>query len=679
MKKITYLFLFFILLTTSCKRQEARWDIDVTVPLFNTSLSLDNLDRSGISYNASDSSYTLVYDNIIYSTNLTNVKVPDTSVYSMFTLGRLKLADRTITQTITLAQMNPAFLLVHGTYQDIPAQDLADLQPQDIDASEFFETATLDSGYLDVSITNDLPVTLSQLIFEIRNASDNSLVAIDTFNNLSSGNSQTHSVSLAGKTVNKQLKGKIVKLTTLASPGKVLIDAYKGIALSLKVRNLRPKSATAIFPNQTVYEQNAGITMDMGGAEVKRMRVKSGNLGIKIVTTIQENMTLYFSIPSATKNGQFIDRVIKVPGGTTANPTIMQENIPMAGYELDYRGVNPNVKDTINTFHQIMRLTLDSSGRQVSMSLKDSIQIYYGLTGMTPDYVQGYFGNQKYFSGPSSLPISFFKGISGNVDLKDFKINLKVSNGIGALGRTRINKLESINTFSGKKVTLVAPSLSGNILLNTASDNPFTPYEVRFPLTQGNSNIKEFAENIPNAMGYDIEVETNPLLNNNNWKDFVYDYSKVVVSLNAEVPASFRSSGLVLMDTLDFDLNSIKDINRVKAGKLKFYIENGYPYNIIFQAFVMNPNGTLSDSVMIEGKNDMKAGNLNNAGYVTSPTKSTLFAEINTLQWQKIRQSPKIILKATVYSAPGSNYLKIYQGYKINVKVTGDFKYETGF
>ena len=256
--------------------------------LVSLKLFLNDVDTKYLKYGVSDSGYRLEYENTLYSYKINDLQVSDTGIDASFNLRKLRLNDQVINNTVTLGEINPLFKVLDGQTTDIPAQQQSDLEPTDIDASEFFETATLDTGYLDIGITNDLPVNIQLIVFELRNSDDNTLVASDSFKNIvKNGGSETKTIDLAGKTVTKNLKGVIKRLETEASGGPVLIEANKGLTVTLGVRNLRPSYAIAAFPSQDVIDQDEGLTLDMNGAEIKYFKVRSGRLRIKVISTIQ--------------------------------------------------------------------------------------------------------------------------------------------------------------------------------------------------------------------------------------------------------------------------------------------------------------------------------------------------------------------------------------------------------
>ncbi len=664
-----------LLAFVGCKRKTAKWDVGVAVPLFSASMSLSNIDNSYLTNTFSDSSYNLVYDNLIYSARLTNVNTPDTSINTSFTLRRLKLADRSIVQSITLGQINPLFNLLNGTMQDVPAQDQNNTNTVDIDASPFFETATLDSGYLDIDIKNELPVKVKLIVFEIRNADDQSLVASDSFLDIPVDGNATKSINLRGKTVNKSLKGTIKRLLTEASPGKVLIQANKGVTLTLSIRKLRPRTAIAAFPNQTVVDQDAGLVLDMGGPQLKYFKAKKGLLRIVIESTIQENMTMDFAIPSASINGISIARTIKMPGSVGGVAERKEEIIDMAGYLIDFRGKNPNVKDTVNTFHQIMKVNLDSSGRKVLITLKDSIRISYSLDAMEPEYAIGYMGNTVNASGPSAVGFGLFKGLDGDLKLQNSKASILIQNYVGADDRIKINKLEGENIFNGNKVLISSSALSSSTFLGPPAflRDAFT--EKTIVLDQTNSNIKSFVELLPQKINYDLEVETNPFGNIRNWQDFIFDNSRVDVTLRLETPATFSLGGLNLRDTQPLDLGNIKNIDRVKSAKLFVDVENGYPFEAALELSFLDANGILLGKADFDnGNNTILASKTNNVGKSIGNSQSKLVISIPKDKIWMLRQAKSVVIKTAIKGSGLQQ--KIYNTYKIKISTHARFEYE---
>jgi len=81
---IVGLLMVFVLLSTSCKRKETTWDVDNSAPLFRSELSLNDVSNDILKQTSLDSSYSLVYDNLIFDSRLYDIQTPDTSILTSF-------------------------------------------------------------------------------------------------------------------------------------------------------------------------------------------------------------------------------------------------------------------------------------------------------------------------------------------------------------------------------------------------------------------------------------------------------------------------------------------------------------------------------------------------------------------------------------------------------------------
>lgn len=659
----------------ACKREPLSWDNRVVAPLFKTQLGLGQIDTKFLSKNPSDSSFILNYENLVYSYRMANVRAYDTGLTASFNLKKLKLSDQTIVQQITLGQINPVFKLLNGQTAEIPEQNQGNLAPVDIDASAFFETATLDSGFLDISIANNLPVNVKLVVFELTNAGDNSQVAYDSFSNIPMNGSVTKRIDLKDKTVTKQLKGSIKRLTTEASNGTVLIDANKGVDLKLTVSQLRPRYAIAAFPSQNVIEQDEGLTVFMGGAEVKYFKAKAGKLKIHLVSTIQEDMTMYFEIPSATKNGVVLSSVVKLPAAKPGGSSTRDEFFDLTNYLIDFRGKNPNVKDTVNTFHQILIVRLDSSGRKVAIGLKDSIRLDYRMESLIPDYAIGYMGQSLTQTGDQKAPFDLFKGLNGDFKFKDFKVSLVVKNGIGADGRVKINSLKGENIFTKNALALNATPLNNDILITSPPFVRDAYTESEIVLDAGNSNIKQFMENLPQMLDYNLDMEVNPNGNVSLYKDFVFDNSRVDIFLKVEAPASFSMGEFTLRDTQGIDLKTMGDVSRIKSAKMDVRVRNTFPLGAKLQMNLLDDQLNYLESLDIDPKDQIiEACEVDAKGYPLDAVETVFTLGLGKEKMAALKSAKFIAITTTLV---GSGQMqKIYDVSSISVSTVVDFEYE---
>lgn len=503
--------------------------------------------------------------------------------------------------------------MLNGSTTPIGEQVQSNLTPIDIDGSAFFETALLETGEMVISFTNELPVTLKTLDFDLINKLNGSVIASAIFTNVLPNVTAIQILDLSGKRVNAALQVKIKLLETEASNGPVLIDAQKGLNINIAIRNLKAKEATAAFPSQTIIEQDEPLTQFFEGAELKYVKVRSGKLKISLFTSIQENMTLYLTIPSAQKGGVMINEVIKVAGASNGKPTIINKEIDMTGYVIDYRGKNPDVTDTVNTFYQVMRVTLDSSGRKVSVSLQDSINISYQLVQIIPDYAIGFLGSSVNQTGNEEVDFDLFRQLRGNIELDDITMRIKMYNGIGAIGNVLTNYLTSYNSFANKSVPLTASIINDNYAIGSAIFNPFTSRDQEIELNTTNSNVKDFVENLPDKIKFNMEVGISPQGNTNFWRDFVYYDSRFKIDLQMIFPARLDLQNLQFKDSVPLDIVSIENNDRIKSSTLNLFYENSFPFNLGFFMVTYDAYGNRLDTLINNAGSGIMAGVNGNA------------------------------------------------------------------
>jgi hypothetical protein len=675
------LLLVAVLAYAGCRRDDgySSWETNILTPIASTTLTLDKLLKDSSLTRRDDSSLQLVFTENLYTARAEDFFiVPDTEIKATLTLEKLQLSDRALSQSITLEKVYPQAAFLNGQTLLIPAQTSTGISPTPIDASSFFETADLKEGFIDITIDNGFPVEIEEVVFLLVNKVTGNTLVSDKLTDIPSGGSKTITASLAGKRVDASLEVQVQSLKTYATPSPVKIDKTDKVTLNINVRGLKPKSATAIFPSQSVYTKDENALYNFNGAEMKKLRIKSGVLRLRIVSTIEEHMTVDYRIPHATLNGNSVKQILQVNPAPPGGSTDVIKDIQLAGYTIDLRGKDPIVDDTVNAFYNLLNVTIDSSGIQRSISLNDSIYIYYGLLDMTAEYAEGYFNKQVLNTGPGVANFSFFKNTTGSVDFEDMDLSLIVSNGIGASALVKIESLLSKNNRTANKVPLNYAPFSSPITMQAATDDPFTIQTVSYKMDKTNSNVKSFVLNLPDEVEYKMNITTNPNGNVSNWHDFIYDKSAFKVDLEFSMPLSLVANNLVLSDTLLFDMFASGQLNRVKEGTLNIVTNNSFPLSAALQLYLINDAGIITDSVMTLPYNTIQAATTDpNTGFVTSPAHSVLKAYFNRDRMETVKKTKRLLVKAIFNTPKGlTNPVKIFSNYKFDVKLTGDFVYE---
>ena len=679
--KIFLLFFLSLVLLNSCQRdRNTTWDTEYYTPIASGELSLANILKDSSIKTNSDNSLNLHLEKTIYELEPTTISVPDTVITSVFNLQSLIISDRVISNKVTLFDINPAFGLMHGTYQSLPAQTLKDVAEEKIDASDFFETAKVKTGFLDMTINNELEVEIVKVVIELRNEIDNSVVATKTFNNIPPFGSQSDSIPLDGKTINADLIGVIEELSIAATTSPILIDAGKGVEMILGIRDLKPFSAIAAFPTQNIMEQDEGVVLEMGDGELKKILVKSGQMKIDFFTNVRENMTINFEIPSLTSpDGKVLKETIPIVGASPGTPVKETRVYNLAGYWMDYRGKDPEVTDTVNTFHQILYVTLEASGRKLPMSLEDSVYMYYGITDIVPEYALGYFGSTDNESGNESVIFEEFDALKGDIELDDATVKLKVTNALGAVGLLDIKHIRSFNRNTKKAVELKSTAIPNPINVVPARANPLRPTVSEYKLTKDNSNIVDFISNLPSEIRYNVNLKINPGGNTSNYTDFLYSDSKTSVSLEVDVPLRFSTTGLTMSDTVEFDYPDEEKVDNVKSANLYLQVENGFPFQVEPMLLLLAADGSIQDTLLGSGESVAPANIDNLTGDVISNSNSTITVKVPASKLHLLKSTKNILIRARIKTPDAmQGKATMRSTYSIKMKLVSDFVYEMG-
>ncbi|MDX5320709.1 MAG: hypothetical protein LPK45_06370 [Bacteroidota bacterium] len=682
MKKGLIVLASALLLMGACKREQpfSRFNTNLLVPLAKTELDLGNLLSDSVLVPDPNGALRLVTSYDLYRARIADIFVfPDTERVNTLSLKTLKLADQTQSQIVPLFLIFPGAAALHGQTVPIPAQSISGITPIQIDASAFFKQATFNSGTMEIKIDNGYPVEISKLIFQLSNQGG-SVIQTDTFTNIAPGSSQTKIIDLAGKTLTSDLLATPILIETAPSNGAVLINQYAITTITFSVKDLKPQSAVARFPAQSVITSDETVVYDLGEAQIKNATFAAGTARFRVVSTIEEEMNVNYYIPYATKNATPFHVNFKVPAAPPGGVANFLVEYDLAGYKMDLRGKDPWLKDTVNSMYNILDVTIDSTGIERNISMDDSVFIYLGLIDIIPEYAEGYFGNETIEVGPETVDFDFFAGLKGGIDFEDINVNLVLESGVGSEARATINQLTSRNTKKGTTVQLTGAGVNGPHTLASATYPPLVKSRTAINLNKNNSNIKPFIEQLPDKLDYHLSIVTSPNGNVNNYKDFVVKESEIVAKLEVDMPVSLKADNITLSDTLNFDFSTVANNDRILEGKLNIVADNGFPFEVDLQVFVVDEYGQVVDSLMGTSNNRVMAAQADANGYIATPLRSVAIAYASPEKMARLRHAKKLIVRATINTPKtNANYWKIYSNYTFNVSLTGDFIYDQNY
>jgi hypothetical protein len=438
-------------------------------------------------------------------------------------------------------------------------------------------------------------------------------------------------------------------------------------------------SARAIFPAQNLIDKKENVTYHLDGPELTKMRVKTGSFKIKLASTLPDSAYVTYTIPDAKYlgvNPLFVSAT--VPPAPTGQTIYVDNTYPVDNYYYDLRGKN---RDTVNSFYNELLLRIDSTGKMIYLSLKDSFYIYYSLYDVKPDYLEGYLGQDHFDYKSTFTGVDIFQNIKeGTISLDDAKLKMFVENGVGAEATVTINELKAQNTKKQLTETLNLSSIGNPIAISRATNNPVVPSYTMRELNKTNSNSKALIEIFPDKFTYDFSVSINPNGNSANRSDFIYRSSGVKAGADIELPLYLSADNITLSDTLDFELSTLQNIDNVKSAVFTLLADNSFPLSATVQLWFADAQYKIFDSLFSPVQQVIMAGELKSGQQrVLVPTKTKIPAVVDELRMSKIKNARYVVVKATFNTVPKGQHLKFYTDYKLVVKLVSELTFNPKF
>ncbi|NOT37824.1 MAG: hypothetical protein HOP11_10645, partial [Saprospiraceae bacterium] len=455
----------------------------------------------------------------------------------------------------------------------------------------------------------------------------------------------------------------------------VLIDIKNSIIASLRVYDLRPNKATALWPAQNIIEQYLDFNLRRLNVQLTYTDIKSGRIFLRLKSTIDDTLHFYYDLPGAKKNGVPFRIIKDLPPGTPSSPSEIREVYDFKGYSLDLSGTS---KDTFNATPNSIIVRIDSTGVQKTFSKEDNIIVELGFEELKPTYATGYMGQDTFNFGPSEVSLDYFKNITGNVNFDQAALKLVIENNIGTDAVGEIKNLKAINSINNKEVELTSNILNQTIKIDRATDNngtlPVKPTFTTINLDKDNSNVNSLINTLPDKIQYGIQMRSNPQGDLYRRKDFIYDGKLLDINLQLDVPLSLSAQGIKLQHVEDFVAGNV-DLQEVIDGTLHILSENKYPLDVnLLIEFIsdINNNTTVNFTMPVK----IQGADLNSTGQVDLAKSSKSDIPISFNDIEKLKQSNKVRISATLDTRNQPNIIRIYDSYDMDIAITASFNYK---
>ena len=429
-------------------------------------------------------------------------------------------------------------------------------------------------------------------------------------------------------------------------------------------------------PGNSFYSSAEEVKLNISnGVELNYALIESGFIELEVFSEIKERILVTYTISSATLNGDTLVLQELVDAATPTQDGYFTKKIDLSGYELNLTGTS---QSTFNTLVTYAVATVDTNGAPVIINAGDKITFNNKLISIIPHYVRGYFGSQQYRFGPETTALTVFdKIVAGSLDINQVDVNLDFENGIGVDARLTMNQFTTINTATSTSSALTHSIMGAPININRAQET-FSVPEVIYTnynvfMNTSNSNIDQLIEILPNQLKYDINLNINPMGNLSGSNDFVFKKHPLKTNLNVEFPLSLIANNLTLVDTVNLSLNSGSTSGEIIDGVLYLYAENGFPFDAGFELSLYDINSNFIQNLTVVDK--ILAAPVDAALKVIEKRSSRISIPLSESDIDNLYSADKIVIKIAFTTKPQSQFIKIYDGYVIDIKLVGDFAY----
>jgi len=593
-----------------------------------------------------------------------------------YTIGELTLSPFSSTIGYTLDQISLKFstalrnqfvTLNNGLPHPFPPFPSTNLGENTFTAFPNFQNAVFASGFLDISITNNLPAPLGFITVNLYNTAGHTPIGNTlTIPATLQGETSSASIDLTGKTLTNSI---IAAVVLSGSPGdptpEVISLSNNNIRITIQGRNLKVKSGRVILPVQDIstLDNKDTISFDPGSnIEIEKLEIITGNASYHIRSTSSLAASLDITIPNAIRNGTEVKEVINVGPASQFDGNISFNNTVV--------DLNTDVSQPYNRLPIVYGISVSSNNNLVTFNSTDLVQFDMSLQNPVFDYVKGYFGQQTEIIDPETLDLGiqdFLSNITGTFLVSSPSILFNYSNSFGI----------------PIEIDLKAAGKRGSETVNL----DLLPFFIAYPIypekrdidsfldiNKSNSKLPQLISMPPEEISFSGSAKMNPEgdpthLRNN----YVFGDSRFLGSIEVEVPLEFRINNLQFTDTVDNFLNETDSDSPIKPENfelllINIYAKNGFPLGVTLKMSLYDSANKIIRST-VDATDLIKAAPVDASGKSNGTTETNTTIELTETFFGNVNKSDKIIFRFGLNTSEnGSKDVKIYSDYHIEFK-----------
>jgi len=592
-----------------------------------------------------------------------------------YEMGELAISPFSSTMTFTLNQISLKFSSVlrnqfvalnDGLNHPFPSFPSTDLGETPFTAFTNFQNAVFKSGFLDITVRNNLTAPLNSISLTLYNVVGHTPVsAAITVPAIAPGQTQTVSVNLADKAITNSLSAAIVLSGSPGNATPVRVDlANSNIQITLAGSDLKVKSGRVILPSQVIetVDKKDTISFDPGnGVEVDEIKAITGAITYRIQSSCPMKTTLDFKLPTTLRSGSPISELIIIQPNSIQYGSISVNNTLF--------NLSSVTSQPFNMLPLQYNLTVSSDGTMVNFNSTDQISVELKLSNPDLDYVKGYFGQTTDTFDPDSIDLEIsdiLNRLTGSFSIISPSIKVNYSNSFAVPIEISLNVT---GRRGSKKVALgLSPILLASPVAPASRD-----IDGSFTVNKNNSSLPALISLPPEVISFSGTTKMNPSGLSTLRNNYVFGNSRFIGSAEIEIPLEFRINNLQFTDTVD---NFLKDDSGSEESsfstedfdmlRISLLAKNGFPLGVsvslsLYDGVTKKVTSTINATDILK---PAPVGTNGRANGVSESTTSLLFSKEF---FDSIDISDKVIFKFTLNTTNGGGTdVKIYSDYRID-------------
>ena len=495
----------------------------------------------------------------------------------------------------SLVDIIEAAITASGGSAEVVVDTVALVPQQKTISFDSFTSATVDSGFIDVKIYNNLFIPLGAPIYvDIKNSIGTELFQLIWNSEIAAGDSSTISHNVSGMTLPGDMLVE-VSGTSNGSQGEqvavTIADLSSTFTINVLARDFNVSEASAIVPSQTI-EDTSFITINPSETIVEQAIMSHGALDISVTNNLLLTGNILLKIPSLYYES--IDSTLKL-NFLLESGSFLLNTVDLDGWSLvmDFENQYLDYNYTITTD--------DTEPNNISISQTDNVELDLNISEIFFSSVSGQIESQIVEQSGDINIESESRILSASIS--NGQMNLIVDNSIGGSANVHLTVPELIRGNSILDTVLFIDSGENGFAISL-SDYELQPVSVDDQRLTYNTNTTTLVE----TNTYYLQDSINITM---NLSDLTFD----------AVSGYLNQDDNIQMDRIDLDNDTKIQTAQIDSGKILFTIQNfiGLEADVIFSIEELKQGSDpLETSFQISSSPDPFQREIDLSGYTLS-------------------------------------------------------------